>query len=119
MQIVKGGVAGIAMKHKLGRVVQKFPPQVRISKRDKKRLDVIVSRTMSAGQRAARSNGKANGHTNGHALTEVSAQVATAIQEVQARLLTDEHTTFFKRVSQDERIPKDIRAEAFHYYLGE
>lgn len=113
MEIVKGVLAGQAMKHKLGRVVQKFPPEVRVSRKDKVKLHKIVSKMSK--DSAARRNGT-NGvgaHPEGQAVLEAMEAPTTQ------RLLTDEHLAFFKRVAADERCPKDIRTEAFTYSLAD
>lgn len=126
MEIVKGVMAGQAIKHKIGRVMKNWPPQVRVTKKDKARLGEILSEMSrkSAAARAAK-NGHANGHANGvNGANGVTVAVATVEHPVSApfptgaRLLNDEHLAFFKRVANDDRVPKDLRVEAFQYLLG-
>lgn len=114
MQIVKGGAAGIAMKHGIGRVVKKFPPEVRMSKKDKARLDLIVAKAnrVGAAKRVAARNGV---HVEAPVETLPTAPDFTPLPT--QRLLGEEHLAFFKRIAEDPRIPRDIRVEAFSYTL--
>lgn len=114
METVKGGKAGIAIKNGIGRVVKRFPPEVRVSRKDKVRLDAVAAKVnqRAAAKRAARRNGAA---------AEEAAAVPSAAPDFAPlpvqHLLGEEHIAFFKRVAGDERIPRDIRVEAFSFTL--
>lgn len=121
MEIVGGVMAGQGMKHGIGRVVSKWPPKIRVSKKDKERLSRILS-SMSKKNGEARKARQANGvnGTNGaaHAVAHVEHPESAPLPTL-TRLLTDQHLAFFKRLANDERLPKDIRSEAFTHFLGE